>query len=88
MGYVFQKYPLQVFCWGHLPRVVQSEQEHRALSGDWAESQQEADAIHERQQEQIANAAAERAAADRKLSRKAQAEKRAQDQATEYHVPE
>ena len=88
MAYVYQTYPRWVFAWGQPPRVVKTEQEHQTLSGDWALSQQEADAIHERQQELIANAAAERAARDRRLSSRARREKLAQERATEYHVPE
>lgn len=60
----------------------------RAKADGWRESQKEAMDFHEGLQEDIRQAAAERAHQDRKMSERAQAEAAAVDVATSEHVSE
>lgn len=89
--YEYREYPRWFRRWDgrtFIEREVASEQERETLSGDWAATYADARAIYERQQEQIANAAAERAHSDQKLSKRARAEKLAEERATDQHVTE
>jgi hypothetical protein len=86
--YVYREYPRWKYAHGQPPRVVQHDQERATLSGDWAETVEEAERIYERQQELIANAAAEANWSNRRLSPKAKAERLAAERATDQHLPE
>lgn len=68
--------------------LVNSSDEHERLPSDWAESPELAKAAMEGLEEAVSTAAAERAAADLKLSKKAQAEMDAKEKKTGKHVPE
>jgi len=72
-------------CW----LVVHDERERqRELERGWRESPAEALALFEARACDIADEAARRAAADQRMSEKAQAEAAAADAATPEHVPE
>lgn|SRR5262245_49267779 len=87
--YVYQEYPRWLRRWEpREERRVENEEQRTTLGSDWAPTWSEAHAIYERQQELIANAAAERAFADRRLSPRARAEKLAHERATDQHVTE
>ena len=69
-------------------KVVNDEhEESEAMNAGWRPLD-EALAHYEARERKIGNAAAERAHADSKMSEKAQAEARAADDATEFHLPE
>jgi hypothetical protein len=68
--------------------VVESEVEHKNKGNLWAESPQDAKKAREALGDDISQAAAERAAADLKLSKKAQREMDAKEKKTGHHVPE
>lgn len=84
--YVFREYPKVLFHRKHDPVTVHSADEEARLGTEWAESVEEAEAKHEQRQQAIAQAAAERAYADRNLGEKARAELRAHEQSTGEHV--
>lgn len=70
-------------------RIVETEGEyHDALSHAWMDTPKEAREAEERRQELIGTAAAERYAADLKLSEAAQVEAASVDASTGKHVPE
>ena len=72
-------------CW----KVVHSEgEQQQAFAEGWRATPAEALALHERWEEAIADAAAERAYRDRQMSESAQAEAAAHDGATGTHQPE
>ncbi len=68
--------------------IVNDQREMDALAGDWGGSPEEAKALREGLEEMVSNAAAERAYADQRLSKKAQKEMAAKEAATGHHVPE
>jgi len=89
--YEYREYPRWLRRWDgrtFIEREVRSDEERADLGEDWAETHDEARAIYERQQERIANAAAERAYGDQKLSKRARAEKLAEERDTDQHVTE
>jgi hypothetical protein len=67
---------------------VESAVEHANKDRQWAESPTEAKAARQALGDDVSTAAAERAAGDLKLSKKAQREKDAQEKKTGHHVPE
>jgi hypothetical protein len=86
--YVYQEFPRWLYHATKDPVIVNSTDEQERLGTEWATTPDGAKAIRAHLDELVANAAAERAAADRKLSPKARREIRARDQATEKHLPE
>ena len=69
--------------------TVHSEEEHKkALNEGWRNHPDDALKHYEERERSTGNAAAERAAKDSKMSEAAQAEARAADDATEFHLPE
>jgi hypothetical protein len=86
--YVYREYPRWMHCHGQPSRIVDNDQERATLSGDWADTVEEAERIHARQEELIANAAAEANWSNRRLSPKAKAERLAAERATDQHLPE
>jgi hypothetical protein len=86
--YVYQELPRWMYHATKDPVIVHSTEEQERLGTEWATTPDGAKAIRAHLDELVANAAAERAAADRKLSPKAQREKRLRDLATEKHLPE
>ncbi len=69
-------------------QIVQTEQEHKALAGDWGISVEEAVKKREALEDLVSTAAAERGVSDQKLSKKAQKEMAKREAATGHHVPE
>ncbi|HYC54522.1 MAG TPA: hypothetical protein VEL28_06270 [Candidatus Binatia bacterium] len=70
-------------------RIVQDEAEFQAALRDgWRENTREALAFRQQLEDEVSKAAAERHAADQRLSAKAQAEAKAADEATDAHVPD
>ncbi len=68
--------------------IVQDQDEMEKLSYDWGGSPEDAKARREKLEEDVSNAAAERAYADQRLSKKAQKEMAAKEAKTGHHVPE
>ncbi len=68
--------------------IVNDQREMDALPSDWGGSPEDAKAQREKLEEDVSNAAAERAYADQRLSKKAQKEMAAKEAATGHHVPE
>ncbi len=68
--------------------IVNDQREMDALSYDWGGSPEDAKERREKLEEDVSNAAAERAYADQRLSKKAQREMAAKEAATGHHVPE
>ena len=95
-GYVYQPYPKCIYrsvkkSGGQIEtemQIVQTYQEHMAQSSDWGLSVDDAVARREALEDAVSNAAAERAYADQKLSKKAQKEMAKREAATPHHVPE
>lgn len=86
--YVYREYPRWMYHHDQPARQVENDDEREALGPTWGKTPEEAERLYQRTQELIANAAAERAYSDQKLSAKARAEKLKQERATDHHVPE
>ena len=70
-------------------KTVGNESEHKeALNQGWRDHPDDALKHYEERERSIGNAAAERAHRDSKMSEAAQAEAKAADDATEFHLPE
>jgi hypothetical protein len=84
--YTYQPYPKYLFHHVDGLRLVETAEAHAACDGLWQESPALARAAYERLQDQIGEAAAERAYTDRRMSAGAQAELRALERETDAHV--
>lgn len=85
----YQEYPRALYnLAGDIILVFSDDERADREAKGWYVSRDAAKAAFERTQERIANAAAERAKSDHRLSPKARAEKLAQERATDQHVPE
>lgn len=85
-AYVFHEYPKWKYHATREPVLVHSAAEAEALGTEWGDSPAEAQAIKERLDELVADAAAVRAYDDRRLGEKARAELKAYEQSTGAHV--
>lgn len=94
--YVYQPYPKWLYrsvkrYGGQIDMescLVEGPEDHARLPSDWGISPADAIAKREALEDAVSTAAAERAAADLKLSKKAQKEMAAREAATGHHVPE
>ena len=78
---------VEAFNRGNMMEAKTYEDHMIAKSKGWSESPDEALAAFERHEREIGDEAARRALADSKMSENAQAEAKAVDDSTEFHVP-